>query len=209
MRWRRCAGRAVAQVRIRADARAVRWRWPREPGWLQVGYIFFMHHCTFSYLMCVAFAIIHVRARVAEWQTRRSQKPLWKHVRVRISPRAPATTRRVHPWARLFCAWAPSCAKRCTRFQLMTPPGMSGAWCVGLLPCALVDGGPRTSPFLRRDRRAWCPRTTHFPGILPPPRTRGIISEMCVVAWRNNRDVRPHFPHILPSAVRGRRTSSI
>lgn len=30
-----------------------------------------------------------VRARVAEWQTRRSQKPLSKDVRVRLSPRAP------------------------------------------------------------------------------------------------------------------------
>ena len=71
-----------------------------------------------------ASGIIHPCARVAEWQTRRSQKPLSKDVRVRLSPRAPFRMKkgrhRSVPASPLFyavcaCNHAMACGRCCRR----------------------------------------------------------------------------------------------
>ena len=52
--------------------------------------LLFARALKFRFALSETSGIIRFRARVAEWQTRRSQKPLSKDVRVQISPRAPA-----------------------------------------------------------------------------------------------------------------------
>lgn len=51
--------------------------------------LLFARALKFRFALSGTSGIIRFRARVAEWQTRRSQKPLSKDVRVRLSPRAP------------------------------------------------------------------------------------------------------------------------